>query len=202
MLTWLSQNAALLNVVVNAAMLFVWVAYLQLFLVSFRRANRAVMHIDMAAQQDEDARCLVANMGSDAVYVIAVKVDLQSGEHAREALVTDRLEDDGPLGGNFREKTNQGPLKAGEVLDIGSFDNIVTRAARRMGADLRPETCNAVEITVVVAAQQAHRLMGGYKRFEIARGDDGRLRFNSPDVLTRQITTRRRRRQLIREITY
>ena len=115
---WITQNSGALSAVLNAAMLVVWIAYLQLFFVSFRRSNRTVIHIGMAGERNGDARCLVTNMGSDTAYVLAVKIDLDFGEETRSALVTDRIEDDDPLGGDFREKTNQGPLGGGEVLDI------------------------------------------------------------------------------------
>ncbi|AUC55207.1 hypothetical protein CDO87_19465 [Sagittula sp. P11] len=199
MWTWILDNAAALSVALNTAMLLVWLAYLQLFLTSIRRSNRAVIHIDMAAGQNEDARCIVTNMGADTVYILGVKVDLDCDGDAREALVTDVLEEDGPLGGDFRERTNQGPLAGGEAMDIGSFHNIVDRAAMRMGEDISLTTCHSVEITVVVAAQQAHRLLGGHKRYDITR-ENGALRFRSEDILTRQITSGRRRRQLARDI--
>lgn len=194
---WIGSNAQALNAVLNALMLVVWLAYLQLFLVSFRRSSRAVIHIGMAAESGGDARCIVTNMGSDTAYILAIKVDLDCGERQWGALVTDRVEDGDPLGGNFREKTSQGPLGGGEAIDIGSLRNIVRRAAFQTGEEMALEQCRAVEITVVVAAQQAHRLMGGSKRYEIEHGERG-MRFRPSDVLTRQITRRRRRKELYR----
>ena len=192
----ITQNSGALSAVLNAAMLVVWIAYLQLFFVSFRRSNRTVIHIGMAGERNGDARCLVTNMGSDTAYVLAVKIDLDFGEETRSALVTDRIEDDDPLGGDFREKTNQGPLGGGEVLDIGSLGRIVKRAAHRTGEELSLDNCRAVTLTVMVASQQAHRMSGGYKRYEIESGDEGGMCFRSEDVLTRQIRGRRQRREL------
>ncbi|WP_335946376.1 MULTISPECIES: hypothetical protein [Salipiger] len=193
---WITQNSGALSAVLNAAMLVVWIAYLQLFFVSFRRSNRTVIHIGLAAARDGDGRCLVTNMGSDTAYVLAVKIDLDFGEESRSAMVTDRVEDDDPLGGDFREKTNEGPLGGGEALDIGSLRRIVQRAAHRTGEELSLEQCRAVTLTVMVASQQAHRMSGGYKRYEIERGDDGEMRFRPSDVLTRQIRGRSQRREL------
>ncbi|MBY6004720.1 hypothetical protein KUV62_12420 [Salipiger bermudensis] len=193
---WITQNSGALSAVLNAAMLVIWIAYLQLFFVSFRRSNRTVIHIGMAAAQGGDARCLVTNMGSDTAYVLAVKIDLDFGEESRSALVTDRVEDDDPLGGDFRDMTSEGPLAGGEALDIGSLRRIVERAARRTGEELTLEQCRAVTITVMVASQQAHRLSGGYKRYEIEGGEGEDLRFRPSDVLTRQIRRRSQRRAL------
>ncbi|MFW2541819.1 hypothetical protein ACN2XU_04185 [Primorskyibacter sp. 2E107] len=200
MLTWLQTHAAALNVVVGGVTLAVWIAYLHLFFVSFRRARRAVIHIGMAAQQGEEARCLVTNMGADTVYILAIKVDLLCGDETFSALVTDRIEEDVVLGGNFRDKTNQGPLAGGEVVDIGSFRNILCRISQQKDAVPDFETCDAMEVTVVVAAQQADVLMGGSKRYDITRFGHG-IQFHPTDVLTRQITSRSRRRALHRMIT-
>ncbi|MFZ5963817.1 hypothetical protein ACOXXX_12755 [Thalassococcus sp. BH17M4-6] len=197
---WMQENAEQITLWANIAMVMIWLVYLQLMYMGIRRANRAVIHIDKAASEDEDARCLVANMGSDTVYVLAVKVDLDCANGVHEALVTDRMEKDGPLGGDFREGSSKGPLRGGEVVDIGSFGAIVERAARQMDADIRVDTCRGIEITVVVAAQQAHKLLGGYKRFEVEGAEGGPLTVRSDDVLTRQISGWKRRRQLRREI--
>ncbi|WP_420325435.1 hypothetical protein [Mameliella sp.] len=199
MWNWLASNSAMVNVVLNSAMLVVWITYLQLIYVSFRRSTRAVIHIDMAAGADQQARCIVTNMGADTVYILGIKVDLSCEGGYREALVTDHLEQENALGGDFRERTAKGPLAGGEAVDLGTFANILKRAAQQKGESITAETCHSIEITVVVAAQQAHRLMGGYKRFDVLREGDS-LRFRSPDVLTRQVTGWLRRKRLLNEI--
>lgn len=196
MIDWLQDHSGGLNVVLNGAMLLVWLAYLHLFLTSFRRANRAVVHIARAVDTDGEARCLVTNMGSDMVYILGIKVDVRAGEERFATLVTDRVHEDDPLGGEMRDRTNQGPLCGGEVLDIGAFRRICERAMEDAAAPVP----DSVEITVIVAAQQAKRLMGGYKRFEV-RDEGGTIGYRSEDVLTRQITSARRRRHLEQELT-
>ncbi len=195
MIDWLQDHSGGLNVVLNGAMLLVWLAYLHLFLTSFRRANRAVVHIASATDTDGEARCLVTNMGSDMVYILGIKVDVRAGEERFATLVTDRVHEDDPLGGEMRDRTNQGPLSGGEVLDIGAFRRICERAME----DAAGRVPDSVEITVIVAAQQAKRLMGGYKRFEV-REEGGTVSYRSEDVLTRQITSARRRRDLEQEL--
>lgn len=192
---WLSSNSSVINLVTNTLMLFVWMGYLHLIFTSFRRSNRAVIHIGMAANDGQDARCIVSNMGADAVYILAIQVELVCDDEEFCTLVTDRVEDGGPLGGDFRERTNQGPLAGGEALDIGSFQNIGERAAHNTSANIAIDRCTSMEITVVVAAQQAHKLLGGHKRYDITRRD-GILHFASEDVLTKQISSRKRRSQL------
>ncbi len=199
MWAWILENTAVLSVGLNAAMLVVWSIYLQVIYNSYRRANRAVIHIDMGGGGGEGARCMVTNMGADTVYILGVKVELDCAQGICEALVADRLEADAPLGGDFREKTSKGPLSGGQAVDIGSFTNIIERASNQMAEGVSADTCRSVEITVVVAAQQAHRLMGGHKRFDVVQNGD-RVRFTSRDLLTRQITSWSSRRRLQREI--
>lgn len=195
MIDWLQEYSGALNLVLNGAMLLVWLAYLHLFLTSFRRANRAVVHIARATDTNGEARCLVTNMGSDMVYILGIKVEVRAGEDRHTALVTDRVHEDDPLGGQMRDRTNQGPLSGGEVLDIGAFHRICQRAME--GTDgAEPES---VEITVIVAAQQAQRLMGGHKRFDVRREGET-VSYRSDDVLTRQITSARRRNELMQEL--
>lgn len=196
MIDWMQEHSGALNVTLNAAMLMVWLAYLHLFLTSFRRSNRAVIHIARATDTDGEARCLVTNMGSDMVYILGIKIDVHAGDKRFATLVTDRVHEDDPLGGQMRDRTNQGPLNGGEVLDIGSFRRICARAIEGEDAS----EADAVEITVIVAAQQAKRLMGGYKRFDIQRAN-GSVSYHSEGVLTRQITSASRRRDLERELS-
>ena len=158
---WMQDNAQVLSVLLNGTMLAVWVAYLQVVTVSFLRANRAVVHISSAAEDGEDARCIVSNMGSDAVYVLAVQVGLRCGGRQLNAMVTDKVERRPVDAEDYRDRTLQGPLAGGEAMDVGSFRTLCQRAEKRLGEGLSLDTCSEVEITVIVAAQQAHKLMGG-----------------------------------------
>jgi hypothetical protein len=138
-------------------------------------------------------------MSTDTIYIVAIVVDLTYQDEVYHALATDRWENE-VLGGDLRDCTNQGPLKGGEAFDIGSFRAIGERAARTTGYEFRLRECDAIEITVVIAPHHAQKLMGGYKRFDIAHAEDGRMTFTTPDILTRQIRTRWRRRRLRRLI--
>ncbi|EPX82362.1 hypothetical protein [Salipiger mucosus] len=199
MWSWMQDNTALLNALSSIAMLVIWLAYLQLFLTSFLRSNRAVVHIGMATEGHNDGRCLVSNMSADSLYILGIMVELECKGEVYRSLVTDRIEADEPLGGDFRERTNQGPLKGGEAVDIGSFRNIGERVARNTQRDIRLDDCDWIEFTVMVAAQQAHKIYGGKKRYEI-EGEAGSLSFRSADILTSQIrsfTERRRLRRML-----
>ncbi|WP_121629651.1 hypothetical protein [Tropicibacter alexandrii] len=197
---WLQQNGPALNVMLNAVMLLVWGAYLQLFWMSFQRANRAVIHISRAAEDGRDARLIVSNMGSEAVYILAMQVRLTCGDRQMAASVTDKVERSPVDDEDFRDRTLQGPLAGGDAVDVGGFRTVLQRAEHCLGEGVELEDCSEVEVTVIVAAQQAHKLLGGYKRYRI-HGSEGNLTFDSEDVLTRQIRSWRHRRQLRKELT-
>jgi hypothetical protein len=47
----------------------VWLLYLHLFLTSYRRQQETVILIHRGASEDDRARCIVSNMGSEPIYV-------------------------------------------------------------------------------------------------------------------------------------
>lgn len=196
MWSWLTDHSGALSALVNFLMAGIWLAYLQLFLISFHRSNRAVVHIGMADESGGDARCIVSNMGANVVYVIAVLVDFDREEGAMSAIVTDRVEQDAPDADDYRQRTNQGPLAGGDSIDIGTFRKLAERVSRNTGDDVSLDACTAITVTVAIAAQQAQAVRGGYKRFDMERDKDGQLRFISQDLLTRQIKGRGQRKKL------
>ncbi|MFP4520260.1 MAG: hypothetical protein ACLFQ5_12495 [Oceanicaulis sp.] len=193
MWSWITEHSGALTVFANWVMAGIWLACLQIVLASFQRSDRAVVQVGMADDGEGDARCIVSNMGSDTVHVIAVLVDLE--RETFTAMVTDRKKREPSEAGDFRDRTNQGPLGGGEAADIGALRSL----ARREEVTL--EECSAVTVTGAMAAQQAQKLHGGFKRLAIKRGEDGDLCFSSPDLLTRQIKKRKRRNRLHALIT-
>lgn len=200
MWTWIKDNIDVINAGFNGAMVLIWLVYLQIFLVSFQRSNRSIIHIGMVASEDEDARCLITNMGSEAVYLVAVVVDMECGDETYQALVTERVELGKDQVESLRQRSNQGPLKAGEALDIGSFRDIAERAALKLDHALGARDCSAMTVTAAVATHQDLTIKGGYKRFEINHEGEHPT-FRSDDLHTRQIRTPWRRRRLARLIT-
>lgn len=200
MWTWIEDNVALVSLGTDVGMMLIWLVYLQVFVVSFVRSNRIAIHIGMAASDDPEARCLITNMSTSAVYVLGVTADLESDDGVSRVLVTDRLELRRDELSNPRDRTNQGPLGAGEARDIGSFRNLTERAALRLGHEMPVESIRSMTLTVVVATHEATDLQGGYKRFDVEWIGE-RAVFSSSDVLTRQVRSYWRRRRLRRLLT-
>ncbi|TNC60456.1 hypothetical protein FHG71_22030, partial [Rubellimicrobium roseum] len=80
MLDWLSANSDAVNVVLNLAMLLVWIVYLQVFVSSYRRQRRANILISVGGGSGLDARCLVSNMSEGAIYIRSLVLDLITAE--------------------------------------------------------------------------------------------------------------------------
>jgi hypothetical protein len=78
MLDWISEHHRVLSVLTNIGMLFVWIVYLQLFLSSYKRQTRPKILINVGAGRSIDARCLLSNMSSEAIYVESLIATLET----------------------------------------------------------------------------------------------------------------------------
>ena len=81
MLEWFAANSEMLNLVANWAMVIIWIAYLQIFLRSFRRQTLPKIVINRAAGSSLRASCFVSNMSSDAIYIESVIVKIATRAH-------------------------------------------------------------------------------------------------------------------------
>ncbi|MEX0760137.1 MAG: hypothetical protein WD100_11210, partial [Tistlia sp.] len=98
-----------------------------------------------------------------------------------------------------RERIGQGPLGAGEMIDLGSIRQLIELAAPSEGdehPDLDPARIDSVEIKIAALYDSEDIVIGASRSFEVL--DDGRLR---PDeVYTRQIRRRRERKALADDV--
>ncbi|MHA6347490.1 hypothetical protein [Roseivivax sp. CAU 1761] len=191
------EHHEVLNLVANLAMMLVWVAYLNLFLVSFHRQNRSVIHISSAAAVDSRARCLITNMGSNPIYLLSVIVDIETDEGTARAHVTDLVEHGIEDVQNMLDRTLQGPLEPGQVRDVGSFAELADRATEVLGTNFEAPKAHSMTITAVAAANQAKELVGGWKRFTVKDHRQGEAsRFQPETTLTSQFSGLFRSRRL------
>lgn len=124
---WLSQHSSALNFVVNLGMFFVWVAYLQVFLMTYIRARRPRVIINRARGTDLDSLCMVSNMSQEPIYAQTVYCTVRRTDGECSATITDReiLQEAG-RGERPDGVTSQGPLSRGEFMTIGTFRNLLT----------------------------------------------------------------------------
>ena len=197
---WIRSNTELLQVALATLSAVVWLAYLQIFYLGFRRQRQSVVMINRGAADDQRARLIVSNMGTEPVYIFALMARIKVEGRSYHAAVTDRdeltLEDlDIPL-----KRTIQGPLKSGEYVDVGSFADLVWRAKHRLKfAD--KDDVDEIEITVGAASGHASKLVVARRTFE--RRDDGEtVSFVPTTILTKQIRTGWNRRKALKALDY
>jgi hypothetical protein len=200
MLEWIDQNAELLSLVVSAGMLAVWLIYLHVFLVSYKRQTRSKIVINRGAGVDLDARCLISNMSSDAIYVESIVASVEADDCDWRRTVTDiEVRGDGEIPADPKRLTHQGPLGPGEYMDIGSYRELIERVVDGRGRleMVLEEMTGPVIAQIQVVADYASEdlLVGARRRFEL-NSQERRWLLKPQDGGTEQIRSRRERRSL------
>lgn len=172
MWSWLSSNSDAMNVILNAAMLLVWLAYFQLLYVTFRKQNQSNILINRGAGEDLESRCIVANMSAGPIYVQAIKVELRAGERSFSRVVSDTQKlQQGQSARMAVEETAQGPLPQGDLIDIGTYSRLAEMVMETAGEDGPISIDDVEELTVTVFAVYAlhNDLVGATRSFRIDR---------------------------------
>ncbi|MFZ3584825.1 hypothetical protein ACOI1H_22120 [Loktanella sp. DJP18] len=78
MMDWLSTHSDALQVLLSAIMVVIWVAYLQVFLLSFQRQQRPDILINMGAGIGLKTRCFVSNLSLEPIYLLEVIVEVET----------------------------------------------------------------------------------------------------------------------------
>ncbi|SLN12345.1 hypothetical protein ROJ8625_00326 [Roseivivax jejudonensis] len=203
MMEWIQQYEAGLMLAVQATSMVVWIAYLQVFVTSFRRQRRSNIFVNRVAGNRDRAHLLVGNMGAEPIYVSAIIADVYGNDAHHSAVVTERdgtdadgassSSDAGPS--ELLSATRQGPLRSAEYRDAGSFRSLIDRTLATGSPPLSSEDVTSVTITVAAESTHDSYLVAGQQSFWVRRNDDGRV-FIPQATRTRQIRGRRARRHL------
>ncbi|MFC1457664.1 hypothetical protein ACETIH_13215 [Microvirga arabica] len=201
MWNWIASNHQVIGAMANIAMLFVWIAYLQVFVSSYRRQKRSKILINRGAGSGLEARCLISNMSAEAIYIESLIVSVETTDGHWSYPVTELLEGRSDL----ELATRQGPLQTGQLIDIGSFQSLIQPVLRRgMGLDgtVAPSDLDnlvAFEIKVIAVHGSEDLLSGAVRRFDVIR-QQNRLLLKGHAVATQQIRSRRERKRLEDEV--
>lgn len=200
MFQWINEYSSTINAISSVAMLFVWIAYLQVFLRSYGRQIRPKIVINRAAGSALDAHCFVSNMSSEAMYLESVLVTATRGDQTATHAVTDidALDGDNPPA-DPRERTHQGPLGPGEYTSLGTFDELFHQVIRRQGKEAEKFNASGdplfLEIMIIADYSSEDLLIGAKRRFKADwSGETWYLAAES--VETQQIRSRRERHQI------
>jgi hypothetical protein len=186
MLDWIAANSSPLQLAISLATAVIWMAYLHILWLNFRRQRQAVILISRSIALDENAHCFVTNMGAEPIYLMEVMARVKTEKRTYTVKITEReeipLEDlEDPLA-----RTNQGPIKSGEFVDIGSFLDILHRADARVGTEGLFHEVLEMQIIVAAADGHASHLIGASHTFT-AEWKNGKPYFMPATLMTRQI---------------
>lgn len=205
MFDWIVRNHQLLGVILNGAMLAVWIVYLQIFASSYRSQVRANILINMAGGPGLSARCLVSNMSAGPIYVYSILVDVELPGRALSGSVTetDGIEEwEKPTDLNLW--TRQGPLENGEVRDMGSFEVMLDHALRSDAGGRQPpaglhDAIRAFQVRIIAIYGSEDLPIAAERRFIILRRPSGAvLSPTTPEA--HQVRSTRRRRKIRRAL--
>lgn len=196
---WITDNAEIVILGLAALSAVVWIAYLQLFYLSFKRQRESMIMIQRGAAEDDRARFIVTNLGTEPIYIIAVLAEVTIGGERHVASVTDRDEVAFETLENPLQQTNQGPLKSAEFRDIGCIRDLIARACRRLSLKGEADV-DEIEVVIAAAAGHARDLIVARRRFVRPTDDSGARVYAPTSLLSRQVRTRRSRKKVLRQI--
>ncbi|GHA30716.1 hypothetical protein GCM10007989_28280 [Devosia pacifica] len=203
---WLSEHTDTINLFVNVAMLIVWILYLHLLFTTFRQQNRPNILINRSAGYDADSRCLISNMSSSPIYIQAILVQLIKGEHIWQRTISDTIKlTDEQAASQPMASTQQGPLRDGEFLDIGTFGRLAERVINyHQREDNVPDSiadADRIKVTVIAVFTARNHLIGAQRSFAVNKRRN--VVSLVPDtVMAEQLIGWRQRRALAAAFTY
>lgn len=199
MLEFMSSYGTVVQIGINLVTTLVWVIYLHVLVLGFRRQRRSNILIHRSSGHDDTARCVVSNMGAEPIHITSIIADVRFDGETKSAVVTDRKEAASDGEPNALDRTTQGPLESGESHDVGTFKELTTRALGYLGNEDRFDEVERITLTVAAATGHDTFLAAGQQSFRVAL-DEGRRVYLPTSTLTRQIRSIRERRELRRRL--
>jgi hypothetical protein len=196
---WLSQHDTAVSALANVCMVVIWLVYLQLFYMSFRRQRRPCLLIHHAQGYDPSDLCLLVNMGSEAVHVHGVLARIEVEGRSLSQPITE-LGEVSARDENMEASLRQGPLHPGDYLVLGSVEQILDFSKISPGKEIQEAQDRSsmaridcsVEICVVAAHGPSCHLVGACQKF-LVREVRGRWILRPESLLTEQYTSRHSR---------
>ncbi|WP_116087648.1 hypothetical protein [Tropicimonas sp. IMCC34011] len=166
MMNWIYEHQVLVSAGTSIVTAFIWVVYLHVLVLGQRRQRRSEILISIGAGTGLNARCFISNLGFEPIYIHDLLLTLENG-HVETSNITDRSELSAEELNNPAEATNQGPLKSGDFIDIGSYGQLINRV-REFGSDkeMAGDLSN-VTLTVIAANAAEAQLVAAKRTFRI-----------------------------------
>lgn len=193
----MQEHSTTLQVLVSLLSTGVWIAYLHVFLSSYRRQTRSSLLISREGAHGLKGRCVISNMGSEPAFLMDVLAEFETSDTRFTASVIDRAElRDGESDGR-QDVSAQGPMQSGSHVDIGSFEDVLTRAKEKFHSEDFTRDVSTLRLIAIAATSQARDLAAACRCFEFVFDDDGKVtRVRPLDISSEQIRSRRKRKKL------
>ena len=180
----------------------IWVAWLSLMYSDFRNKRQPRMLIHQTNGYGPESHCMLVNLSQEILHVECVlAAALKDGEERSVVLGSEQIDPRKMPGPSELENMmRQGPLSSGQMLMIGSFEEILealTDKKPAQGFDWLDATqitdLHHVEIRVVAVYGASDQSVGARRRFRLEGDEDDLLRVKPEQMYTDQIYQRRRR---------
>jgi len=201
---WINQNAQALSFFASLGTLAVWLFYAHLLFSGFKRQRKARILVNQGWGQQVDSVCLVSNMSQEPIYIhsLLMTIRTQSGEYTESITDFDTAQPSGSED-HPQEVTRQGPLRAGEQINLGTFRSLIRQTGKRHKNldhdDKKPIRSLEVEnfkITAIASYGPEGGVVGAQRKF-IVRGDNNEL-MRPVATTTKRMAKRRARHHLQR----
>ena len=199
---WINQNASALSFLATLGTLAVWLFYAQLLYLGFKRQRKARILINQGWGQQIDSVCLVSIMSQEPVYIHSLLMTIRTDGHQYTESITDfdsaqpKDSEDHP-----QQVTRQGPLNAGEQINLGTFRSLIRQTGKRhkhLEEDdkqpIRTLAADNCKITVIASYGPEGGVIGAQRKFYVS-GDDNEL-MRPAATTTKTMAKRRARKHL------
>lgn len=183
--------------------LVVWLIWLHIMYSDYRSRRQPRMLIHQTEGGGPGSHCLLVNLSQDVIHVQCVRA-VSVSEEGESAI---------PLGSDadltrelapaeLENAIRQGPLRQGEFLRLGSFEEILEKVVGASPSEghryLGPQdvaNVERIEIRVVAVYGRSDVSVGARRRFELHSNDD-LLKVKPMDTYTAQLYHRRERKRV------
>lgn len=182
----------------SAIMALIWVIYLQLLFIQYRRSNRPYLIFHHAQDENPDALCLLVNMGERAIHIECVQavVKMKSGE-VHELAVTE-FKRVNVMEQNVQQVLRQGPLLNGGYLILGTFRDIIQNTESENGLTVSLEEVETLELRAAAIHAPSKHPVGAKRGFILTHG--GTSCIFPTEIYTEQLVNRRHKREVVKWI--
>ncbi len=196
---WVWKNGAQLYAAGSLILVFVWVFYAHIFYRDFKSRHYPRIMIQQSPDNDLDSVCLVINMSQHIINISSIYVIAETPQNKVQFRITDyrRFSSDDYAGQKLKYLLKQGPLESGAFTLLGTFKDLVSKAAQSVQADegteQTEEKITRLEIRVIFFSGAESKPVAARRGF-IIRRDGGRTAVHPEIMNTDQMDSFRQRK--------